>query len=78
MVALAVVVVVLLYVFVVLVFIVVAHFVVDYLLCVLRAWKIINILSAVPKNANDDVFWKIDEYNHAANFDPTHMHAEFI
>lgn len=56
MVALAVVVVVLLFVFVVLVFIVVAHFVVDYLLCVLRAWKIINILSAVPKNANDDVF----------------------
>lgn len=78
MVALAVVVVVLLFVFVVLVFIVVAHFVVDYLLCVLRAWKTINILSAVPKNAYDDVFWKIDEYNHAANFDPTHMHAEFI
>lgn len=76
MVALAVVV-VLLFV-VVLVFIVVAHFVVDYLLCVLRAWKIINILSAVPKNANDDVIWKIDEYNNAANFDPTHMHAEFI
>lgn len=63
---------------VVLLFIVVAHFVVDYLLCVLRAWKIINILNAVPKNANDDVNWKIDEYNHAANFDPTHMHAEFI
>lgn len=54
MVALLVVLVVL-FVVVVLLYIVVAHFVVDYLLCVLRAWKIINILNAVPENANDDV-----------------------
>lgn len=50
MVALVVVVVVL---FVVVV--VIAHFVVDYLLCVLRAWKIINILNAAHENKNDDV-----------------------
>lgn len=52
--------------------VVIAHFVVDYLLCVLRAWKIINILNAAHENKNDDVICKIDEYNHAANFDPTH------
>lgn len=51
MVALVVVVVVLFVVVVV----VIAHFVVDYLLCVLRAWKIINILNAAHENKNDDV-----------------------